>query len=626
MSALPSACLSSLTKRRTLPAFRSSPSQCRRLVATASWRPPNTGATPSQLLRFALTGNSSNLAGDRKLSEMFLGDWSQNSPPTSLWPPHQETSPDRLNIPAKFMANLPMWQMFVEKYINEDNSSLWMQSAGFEILEKALQQSQRRASDGEILSALSAIISRLEGLTGPCSKRIYFLSMYYAVQALSAPALEKYMKRYLDVCSELLDPRDSVSLVNAFFQALHSSTFRDPNKDMRALLDVVEGFNQRDDWNLHKICGNASKHSLRAREQYIYLLVKLGNKTRLNKVYKQVLMASDPCHPDSFRPIYVCVAALVDMGRVRTAIRFLEKASEHAHGTLPGISEFADLNILLASDAVAAIIPQLLGEEEYRKLLEVQITHMEDRLGIRWQSKESNHTSASDSLLVSSEKPLFTIEGDNTGYDSAGRFFAEIKALGCSRSVADLRRIVSLLEDREGDILIISLPSVVDSVTEYAWCPQPFLASFTDVASFDTTKSRTSSALGLIRVGYGDDKIPRSSERFMHLMSLGTVVKRLKPSDDTNPENTNPWTETGHLVAWDRVNGRLFAIFVGRIDGAIERRVRPPPTRLSGLEAITPIDLPGHLILPLDTASNPPLGTGSSRYHVNLDPGPNLKP
>ncbi|OOF98278.1 hypothetical protein ASPCADRAFT_142398 [Aspergillus carbonarius ITEM 5010] len=583
--------IGALTWRRVCLTLGVSPSQYRH-VSVNNWKASYTEPTPSQLLRFALMGTTkppgndvSNPELDKHLSDIFLGDW----PLGSLPPPFWSSSQRQTESPDDFVSfkglkhdvrNLRHLQVFVERNVNEEEGSLLLQAQSCTLLAQALKRCQRHNSYGEILSALYGIITRLEKLGLPRSGNIYFLGMYYAALTWSAPALERFIEGYYSVCSSPLDTQSSTSLVDALLDALHSLRFRGEAENTSAILELITG--------------------------------RLSSGSSL----------------DLFQSAYTCVVALIDIGDIPKAIQYLTAVSKRARNTLPGISSFDGLTALLASEAISTLLPQIAGRKEYMKLLEVQLVDMESKLGLRWEPDGSYHTSASDPLLLASEQPLLTLDGDSTGYESTERFFAEMKALGCSRSAEDLDKIAELLDEHEGDVISVSVPSIEDSDFEYAWFPRLSPVSFTGVVSSateDTTPPWIPSTLGLIRVSYDDNGVPLTNERSIHAMQLGPLVRRPKCTNGSRPDYAHPWEETGHVVAWDRVYGQLIAVFVGQSDGPVEYRIETRAARpRSGLSAITTIGLPG------DTSSTShqdliySIGNGSLHYHIEVDPSPDL--
>ncbi|PYI03405.1 hypothetical protein BO78DRAFT_197653 [Aspergillus sclerotiicarbonarius CBS 121057] len=631
--------IGTLARRRARMHFGVSPSQSR-AFSVNNWRASYTQPTPSQLLRFALTGTTkpsqndvSNPELDQHMSEIFLGNWSPGLLPPPFWSSSQRQteSPDDF---VSFMAmthnvrNLRHLQVFIERNVNEEEGSLLLQARSCTLLAQALKRCQRRNSYGEILSAVNAIATRLEKLGLPRSGDIYFLGIYYAALTLSVSALERFMEGYLSVSSSPLGIHASTSLVDALLDALHYRRFRGTAENTDTIVELVTGGDQRSERSLHSLlCWDSPDNPTASSGQYLSLLVRLRSEKILTEVWSQTLQKLSPSSSfELFQSAYSCVVALVDIGEVPKAIQYLAEVSERAKGTLPGISRFNGLTTLLASEAISALLPQLAGRRQYLKLLEVQLVDMENKLGFRWDPEGSYHRSASDPLLIASEQPFLTLDGDSTGYESTERFLAEMKALGCSRSATDLGKIAELLDEHEGDVISVSVPSTKVSI-EYAWFPRLCPVQFTGVASSatDTTPPWTPSTLGLIRVSYDNNGTPLTSERSVHAMQLGPLVRRPKCTDDSDPNNAHPWEETGHMVAWDRACGQLVAVFVGQSNGPIDHRIESRAARpRSGLSAITTIGLPGDTAPTSNNDVVSSIGNGYMYYHIDADPSPDL--
>ncbi|CAK44728.1 fungal specific transcription factor domain family protein [Aspergillus niger] len=561
-----------LSRRRALRSLHVSPSLCRHVSIDVNTRASYTEPTPSHLVRFALTGTTkpahndvSNPELDKHLSDIFLGDWPLASLPPPFWSSsgRQPRSPDEI---GSFKAlkhdvrNLRHLQVFIERSVNEAEGGLLLQTQSCALLAQALNRCQRKNSYGEILSALNAIITRLEKLGVPRTDNIYFLGMYYAALSLSVPALERFLDGYLSVSLWPMDILASKSLVNALLNALHYLRFREVSIDTNAILEIIEG------------------------------------------------------------------VTLMESGDVLRATDYLQEVSERSQGILPGISEFKDVNTLLESEVLGPLLPRMAGEKEYLKLLEAQLIQIENKMGLSWDSEGLYHTNISDPHSIISETPLFNIDGDSTGYESTARLIAEIKALGCSRSVTDLGKIAEMLDEHEGDVIPVSLPSTKGQDVEYAWFPR--YSSFrrsgaSSSAEREGTEPWTPSTLGLVRVSCNSSGSPL--ERSIHVMQLGRLARRARCPHDQDPTYDTLWEETEHMVTWDRVYGQFIAVYVGPSDGHIETRIESRAARArSGIEAITAFSLPGDTepVSQGDLISF--IGNASMHYYIEEDPSPDL--
>ncbi|KJK65477.1 hypothetical protein P875_00010264 [Aspergillus parasiticus SU-1] len=282
----------------------------------------------------------------------------------------------------------------------------------------------------------------------------------------------------------------------------------------------------------------------------------------------------------------------------------LQCISKCANGNLPSLSDFEGLKGLLAAERVAHAIPQLAGKE-YLSILEAQLEDMEKRLGITWNRRKSVHTSISNPLYISSNQPILTIDGDSAGYGSNMRLIAEIEALGCSKSMLELGRVASLLDEFEGDHIRVFIPNEDAAPYDFAWFPQrsPIeLPNDSLLEGIDRNEAWSPSALGLLRLGY--------------------LVARPKSAQGTL-EAAQSWEETGHIVTWDRAFGRFIIVFVGKSREPLDAEKQWFAPNISfGLDAVMRVcpgkDLPGQKDI------TPQFGHSYSMYFVDADPGPDL--
>ncbi|KAI2815251.1 hypothetical protein CBS115989_7818 [Aspergillus niger] len=629
-----------LSRRRALRSLHVSPSLCRHVSIDVNTRASYTEPTPSHLVRFALTGTTkpahndvSNPELDKHLSDIFLGDWPLASLPPPFWSSsgRQPRSPDEI---GSFKAlkhdvrNLRHLQVFIERSVNEAEGGLLLQTQSCALLAQALNRCQRKNSYGEILSALNAIITRLEKLGVPRTDNIYFLGMYYAALSLSVPALERFLDGYLSVSLWPMDILASKSLVNALLNALHYLRFREVSIDTNAILEIIEGGKQRRKKNLHDLLSwGDSAGPTTHRGHYLCLLARLKSEDLLSEVWRQTMWRLSPnTPPEMYQCMYTCIVTLMESGDVLRATDYLQEVSERSQGILPGISEFKDVNTLLESEVLGPLLPRMAGEKEYLKLLEAQLIQIENKMGLSWDSEGLYHTNISDPHSIISETPLFNIDGDSTGYESTARLIAEIKALGCSRSVTDLGKIAEMLDEHEGDVIPVSLPSTKGQDVEYAWFPR--YSSFrrsgaSSSAEREGTEPWTPSTLGLVRVSCNSSGSPL--ERSIHVMQLGRLARRARCPHDQDPTYDTLWEETEHMVTWDRVYGQFIAVYVGPSDGHIETRIESRAARArSGIEAITAFSLPGDTepVSQGDLISF--IGNASMHYYIEEDPSPDL--
>ncbi|RHZ65174.1 uncharacterized protein CDV56_106175 [Aspergillus thermomutatus] len=314
--------------------------------------------------------------------------------------------------------------------------------------------------------------------------------------------------------------------------------------------------------------------------------------------------------------------ALIVNGDIARATTYLKEISEHAGNALPYISEFRNLSALLANRELCELLSRLSGENEYLKILEVQLEHMEQRLGINWHPEQSLHTSISDLGYIATGHPLLTMDGDSTGYESSERLIAEIHALGCSGSLSDLARLANCLDEHGGEQIPVVQSSTESTPLELAWVPQRCPVDVLDSSEVRSGEHTTysPSSLGLLRLNPQNAGLSPTDTRSLHLMQLGFLIMKLKA-----PSSEHEWRESGHIVALDRTSGQLFAVFVGKAQGRISPGIlshipRTPPD----LNSIVKIKLGGDVngTHYSDNHSSPEFDI--TKCHLDVDPCPDL--
>ncbi|KAF7590435.1 hypothetical protein BBP40_002839 [Aspergillus hancockii] len=599
--------------------------------------------TPSQLLRFALTGstqpvqNGSYTSGlEQHFKELFSEQWPLNTtPPPPLWSSLQQktTGPDRevfLGGLKHDVRSLRDLHLLIERNVNEDRGAALLQIEDCRILAQALECCQPQHSYGEILSTINAITTRLERLRVPVSHSLYALGMYYACLVFSASALKRHLDGYLAVGNQQLDMKSSTSLVDALLESFQVLPFQETGHDISKMLNIVTGestVGNRSEHNLHRImCWADHRSSTQPIDQYLTLLAKLRSDSLLQELWDR-RMKTIPCDSPAhtFQSAYDCVKALIDVGHHERAIAYLRQISKCAHGNLPGLSKFRNLRTLLGDEAVVEVLPQLAGEE-YPSILEAQLKNMEKRLGITWNPRKSVHTSISDPHRISSQEPLLTIDGDCAGYDSTARLVAEIEALGCSKSIVDLGKIANLLDEHEGDQVLVSLSPMESEYYEFSWVLRRSSIEFSNAPSHvetDRFKHWSPSTLGLLCVRPNSNGISLVANRSLHLIQLGYLVATPKLPHETGVEGTQNWEDTGYIVTWDRVFGRFLIVFVGQSYGVLSTGERWIVSDSSfGLDPILQVT-PGN-DPPEQTDSKSPFRGSPTRYYVDVDPSPDL--
>ncbi|PYI26663.1 hypothetical protein BP00DRAFT_430125 [Aspergillus indologenus CBS 114.80] len=597
-------------------------------------------ATPSQTLRFALTATLKRPEHhvfdpilESNLLQSIRNKWPAGSLPSpllaTLWPDPKRHAPKASHLDTRQIRSLPDLQVFIESNVINKEGCRLLQSRQCAPLSKALALCEQHNQFREVLSAIHGIITRVERIDGHCSQRLYVLGMYYAALAFSFPALKRYLEGYLACGSQRLGPNESRLLVHALLDAFKYLEFCEETQDISAMISLVTGDAQPSSNRLHDILYWAGPdHRSSWSGSYFTLLVKMNSKALQDILWARIIENLTPeSHENQFQAAYTCVEALIDAGDTQQAITFLKQISERANSTLPFLSRAKSLCYAFSDDELQA---SLVGEEEHTEILNRLLTDMEDRLGIRWQSNLLLHSSASEPLTVASDKPFLTMDGDSTGYGSIERLLTQIHCFGCSKSIADLGQIADSLNEHEGSLVSSLVIPDADTNMEYAWCPQHAPLEFTGSLSpigTDFSKPWTPSTLGLLRVSPDASGQCFAGKRSLHLMQLGYLVARPKKSQERNSQDATKWEQTGHIFAWDRFHGQPIAVFIGHVHGTSQHRIEAgPPNLRFGLRSIVSVnalnDRPTHC------SSNrvTPIGSGATRYYVDVDPSPDLLP
>ncbi|KAJ9216544.1 hypothetical protein DTO166G4_1760 [Paecilomyces variotii] len=195
------------------------------------------------------------------------------------------------------------------------------------------------------------------------------------------------------------------------------------------------------------------------------------------------------------------------------------------------------------------------------------------RLGLEWHNAQSCHSMIDDSLHPIGSQPFLTVDGDHVGLHTTQRFVEEIRALGCSNSSSDLGRIAELLDEHEGEDIPLCTQHMGSWDNQFAWMPQRSPIEFSHCLSAPGHNTRIPwdpASLGLVCARLDCQGKPMADEHTLHLLQLGYLCMR--PASDIEQSE---WTSSGHIVAWDRVNGGFVAIFVGKGHGVISSGYLP---------------------------------------------------
>ncbi|KAL4983654.1 hypothetical protein BDW68DRAFT_181379 [Aspergillus falconensis] len=528
----------------------------------------------------------------------------------------------------KQAQSLRMAQHVIEKRVTSSSGNIHKIFEPPVEFQEALERSERGSTDGDILAFINGLEARLKLIDSGnyVAAHIHYMGIRYACSAFSEPSLRHHLQSYLAAGGKPLGLYESLALVEGLLSALQTLSFQDPKRETSSLLRLVTGEVGPDGPNLHKILFWARDDvSPMKVGGYLSLLVKAKSDTVRHKLWNEYLQRAVrnqyPIFPE-YQSAYVYAMSLVDSGDSPGAVTALKQVSALARNDLPGISHFERVRDLLKDDAIKEVLSQIVSEREYAKLLDIQLSDIEQRLGITWleylDPDESLHLGISDTRAAS-DQPLLNMDGNSPGYESPERLVAEIRAHGCSKSSADLCKIADLLDDYEGSLIPISIESWPTSDAKLYWAPQRSpLELGKAVSGSDGSQNVSFSELGLARVISSEEESPYALIQTLHLIQLGYLLAEQPMPSDEGSDVSPQLEETGHLVAWDRAHGRMLVVFAGTGRGPVDAAVVfGDLSEPSACGAIARID-------PLNNAWAVGPNIRIFRYRLEQDPSPDL--
>ncbi|KAL2858028.1 hypothetical protein BJY01DRAFT_72635 [Aspergillus pseudoustus] len=542
-----------------------------------------TGPSQSDILTFALTralrpryGEDTDSNLRRLLRNSFVEEWRTRTTPVPSWDvaiAEGETFPTNFAFRLRCAQNIHDLGRIVEQDVNHINGR-FLVTDEFNQFSQALRKVGRLSSLGEILTLINILEMRLKRLGIEEISQLHAFGMHYAALGFCEPSLEHHLHGYLSITRDKLSPSASRELVRSLRSSFTAVSFQHPEYNTSKMRHLISGSSDPDEPSLHGVLWWTGRDELpRGFGCYMALLVQIQEDAMHRRIWDKQLEKKSTWVSEGgdFTSVYEYALALVVAGDSSAALTVLTETSTCAEGSLPGLAEFHGLDKLLEHDAIRKELLSLVKDSDTPRILHRDLKRIEDRLGIKWQYSEERHIGASGPpWSVASEKPILTIDADSTGYDSSHRLVAEIEALGCSKSGADLERIAELLEEYEGNLVRVLIPSWDASDSEFYWAPQgsPMDVSKTRLSlNTNGNEVEPARALGLIRVA--PEQTYFLLQHSLHLIQLGYLFKKqLSPANDVL--DVSPDLErTGYLVTWDRLNGCFVAIFAGNSFGPI---------------------------------------------------------
>jgi len=610
--------------------------------------------SPSELLRFTLTGSTepiqnsdTDVAFSGYLDGLFSTEWKSNSPPAPLWTSLKGLSTRNEELLRGLDTETPdisSLRSLIERYVKDSHGAELLQAKNSTLLRLALQRCQRQNTLPEILTVITDLVARLNRLQLPVQPGTYATGISLAMLDLSAPALVQFVKGHRLIGLPSLGLRESRRIVQYCSEALDHKAFEDPYYDPTPMLAAVSGEGDLVPPNCPRL--HDSLHWMQATDpidgrfnsqtgghEYVSLLVRLGSDEVLHTCWNNFLKNIQPKNRHSCLAAYQVVLTLIQNVRSEIAVKYLEDVSQHCGDTLPFISGFPNLQILVDDPVVGEALPDLVRGEDYLELLEARLEDMDQRIGVRWNPESQEHSSAvpepSESIWEAFGDQIVP-KNNNSGIDPnhGGQLYSELRVHGCSKSPAALNRIVDLLHDHNGKSLQIvthldynkerlqKFRSKFEGL-ELCWSPEHSPIEFSDSripVLHDSTGLSTPPDLGLIRARLIVGGAPRSGANSLHLMQLGCMDMRYS-SDE-------PWQSSGYIVVWDRHFGELLGLYVGQNTGVINSG----PVPVGPLGALMHIRLSSNpeeqALSPSGTPTHPRNCWGP--YHLDIDPSPDL--
>lgn len=503
-------------------------------------------------------------------------------------------------------------------------------------LEKALDLCEDTSEYESILATMNSLLVWLKKLGATELRDFYVLGMRYACLCLSPQALKRYLREYR--CADYGDFTVSEArlLVRTLDKALQLSRWETPGRDVSPMIQVVTASGRLDGTendnfpSLHS-CLPWKEPSAGAYDfinSYVTLLGHLGDVHTLANVWTEI-RGRLGTEPEISASLSLSLAAFIEAGDPQKAIQVVHD-----------ISSDCDLSLFITPSLWRKLLEHdyngsikgLIREQDLDWVFYLELRNIEDKLGVKWTGGEDGwHIDAGNSAAIpiaEGDENSITMNDENPGLESTTRLLTEIKARGSSKSMADISVIVDLLHGHEGrEIPLGSIDHSQGEGMEFAWFPQCSPVEFSGSLTPAGNDMSTPSSLGLVRARPDCDGVPRKSGGSLYLMQLGYLSVREKHEHLDLHNGDNPWRDTGHIVAWDRINETFFLFFTGTGRGIIPSELLqsssfPPSFPYSSARLTIDDELFGY-----ESKLTDSLKEKQCRLHwIDIDPGLGMKP
>ncbi|OKL58834.1 hypothetical protein UA08_05897 [Talaromyces atroroseus] len=528
---------------------------CQRWLSSSAHVNSSTVA-PSQLLRYALSGNPKNATtkttGSKLDKELELVLSQQHF---DFRKRQQKQKKMRLiSLPGaqpppttdlRRVANLHELQLWFEQHASAD----FKLPLKAKELKDALLHCEKLHSSLEILSVLNAIITRRRSTGVKIGSALCIAGLYYSSQSFSPSAF----RFYLTALEAPLKPRDSENVILCLLKTLRTIRLTNPTYDTRPVLELVAGENQENASSDKKRLIDMVELDDGLHSSLIELLLELGATKSHERVWGYLIYRIDLIKrivgtPSSkiIDDAYRCILVFFKTGMMEFATSCLEQISEKAKKLPPSLHLSSELAAIL--NGYGLEVPTFIDEQ----------TSQMDGLSLDYD------IASTDNLRLDSDMVNFSI---------VESLLARIGQHGASTSASQIALVIDALNDCEGATIPLFIQSVEDRTFEFAWAPR-WIPVLSPLESISFTRT-----LGLLRAQIATRKILISSERSRSLIQLGHLVQRELPSGGLMNQKdwSSSWGKTGYLVVFDRVSAEYLVIYMGENFKLIDPEYQPHP-------------------------------------------------
>lgn len=549
----------------------------------------------TQLLRYALTGSITGRTshdGDKMVQTRLEELFSRRQLPKRLG----KASPSSPQRPVEFEFRsetvVPLSRIQDEIQMKVTGQQSWDHLVdSFSALRDGFSQCENQTQWEDLLSTINGTLARLGKLNVTNTKDLLLLGMNYASQCFHVSALRHYFQQFSARGFGLLSPETAHTLISNLSQSLDMRLMSDRTLDMNQMRQLITHHDTQGPvpGTLRSLIDTSNPFEHSFMGLYAKLLGQLGDQKGLLEVWptiREELVKTPVISPILSDAAANCLEALIKSGNSQAAIEAVLDISNHLD--LNPLLPIHLWTLLLECDNERAL-RQLIKEKTASTILDGELRSLELAMGIGWSSEGRGHYKTLEFPIWcnkgSPEEAYELLGVDDTAPPLApGHILELLKNTNSPKSPTRLATIDDLLHEYEG--LEVPLGTTQDTQPgeiELSWVMQSSpieVSQDSDQAGEQVHYPQHSSSLGLLRVRQDCNGVPRKIGPHLHLMQLGYVVMRRKPTSNLSntPTARNPerWSPTGHIVSWDRRHGGLVLLWVGKGYGALDAGVLHP--------------------------------------------------